>query len=82
MSVEEVPETAVPTLEAFQRPGRSAFTAALRFPLGWQAVSTVLLGASSFAQLETAAAAVARGPLDPAAFARPRARWAKLAAGG
>jgi aryl-alcohol dehydrogenase-like predicted oxidoreductase len=48
----------------------SLVEAALRFPLASDAVSTVLLGYSSLAHLETAAAAIARGPLPPAALAR------------
>jgi aryl-alcohol dehydrogenase-like predicted oxidoreductase len=42
--------------------------AALRFPLGHAGVSTVLLGYSSLDHLEAAAAAIARGPLPPAAY--------------
>jgi L-galactose dehydrogenase/L-glyceraldehyde 3-phosphate reductase len=57
----------------------SLVEAALRFPLGSPAVSTVLLGYSSLEQLETAAAAVARGPLPEAAMERLRERWAAMA---
>jgi L-galactose dehydrogenase/L-glyceraldehyde 3-phosphate reductase len=63
----------------------SLVDAALRFPLGQAAVSTVLLGYSSLAQLEDAAAAVARGPLSPAALERLSSawtRWSREAAGG
>jgi aryl-alcohol dehydrogenase-like predicted oxidoreductase len=52
---------------------------ALRFPLGSDAVSTVLLGFSDLAQLETAAIAVARGPLPPAALAALEGAWRALA---
>ena len=55
--------------------------AALRFPLGSEAVSTVLLGYSDQAQLEFAAAAMARGPLPPAALSRLGALWRSFAAG-
>jgi aryl-alcohol dehydrogenase-like predicted oxidoreductase len=54
----------------------SLVEAALRFPLGTREVSTVLLGYSSQAHLEEAAAAVARGPLPAAALARLEALWA------
>ena len=60
----------------------SLVEAALRFPLGSDAVSTVLLGYSSLAHLEYAAAAIARGPLPPAALARLEAAWRGLGAGG
>jgi aryl-alcohol dehydrogenase-like predicted oxidoreductase len=53
--------------------------AALRFPLGSEAVSTVLLGYSSLEHLEYAAAAVARGPLPAAALDRLREAWQRLA---
>jgi aryl-alcohol dehydrogenase-like predicted oxidoreductase len=46
----------------------SLVEAALRFPLASEGVSTVLLGYSSLEQLETAAAAVAKGPLPPEAL--------------
>jgi L-galactose dehydrogenase/L-glyceraldehyde 3-phosphate reductase len=48
----------------------SLVEAALRFPLASDAVSTVLLGYSSLEHLEGAAAAIARGPLPPAALDR------------
>lgn len=49
--------------------------AALRFAIGHAAVSTVLLGYSSLEQLETAAAAVSKGPLPPRALARLVTLW-------
>src|SRR5262249_17056961 len=55
--------------------------AALRFPLGSDAVSTVLLGYSSEEHLETAAAAMEKGPLPPAALARLQACWKDIARG-
>jgi aryl-alcohol dehydrogenase-like predicted oxidoreductase len=58
---------------------QSLVEAALRFPLGSEAVSTVLLGYSSLEHLEAAAAAVGKGPLPPEAFARLAASWAELA---
>lgn len=57
----------------------SLVEAALRFPLGADAVSTVLLGYSSLEQLEYAAAAVAKGPLPGAAVDRLVAFWKQLA---
>ena len=44
-------------------------------------MSTVLLGYSDLGHLEHAAAAVARGPLPPAALARLTSLWADLARG-
>ena len=58
----------------------SLVEAALRFPLASPSVSTVLLGYSSQDQLEAAAAAVAKGPLSPAAFARLETAWKEMAA--
>ncbi len=58
---------------------QSLVEAALRFPLGSEAVSTVLLGYSTLEHLEAAAAAVAKGPLPPSAFARLAASWAEMA---
>jgi aryl-alcohol dehydrogenase-like predicted oxidoreductase len=55
--------------------------AALRFPLGSDAVSTVLLGYSSQEQLEVAAAAMEKGPLSPAALRRGEACWQAMARG-
>jgi aryl-alcohol dehydrogenase-like predicted oxidoreductase len=57
----------------------SLVEAALRFPLGSSAVSTVLLGYSSQDQLEAAAAAIAKGPLSSDAVARLEAAWSDLA---
>jgi aryl-alcohol dehydrogenase-like predicted oxidoreductase len=59
----------------------SLVEAALRFPLGSDAVSTVLLGYSSLEHLEGAAAAMAKGPLSPAARARLDACWRDMARG-
>lgn len=59
----------------------SLVEAALRLPLGSDAVSTILLGYSDLTQLEAAVAAVARGPLPTAAMARLRAWWAESAPG-
>jgi aryl-alcohol dehydrogenase-like predicted oxidoreductase len=70
-------------LDALVREGHvgSLVEAALRFPLGHAAVSTVLLGYSSLEHLERAAAAIARGPLSPAAMARLATLWDELARG-
>jgi aryl-alcohol dehydrogenase-like predicted oxidoreductase len=59
----------------------SLVEAALRFPLGSDAVSTVLLGYSSLEHLEAAAAAVAKGPLSPDALARLEVCWNDMASG-
>jgi len=59
----------------------SLVEAALRFPLGSHAVSTVLLGYSSLEHLEAAAAAVAKGPLSLEAFDRLSACWGEMARG-
>jgi aryl-alcohol dehydrogenase-like predicted oxidoreductase len=48
---------------------RSLVEASLRLPLAAEAVSTVLLGYSSLEHLETAAAAIAKGPLPTEALA-------------
>jgi aryl-alcohol dehydrogenase-like predicted oxidoreductase len=58
----------------------SVVEAALRFPLGSDAVSTVLLGYSTIEQLEYAAASVAKGPLPKTALARLSAVWSRFAA--
>src|SRR5262249_61047827 len=70
-------------LEALVREGHagSLVEAALRFPLGSEAVSTGLLGYSSQDHLEYAAAAMAKGPLPPAALDRLAGLWRDLAAG-
>jgi L-galactose dehydrogenase/L-glyceraldehyde 3-phosphate reductase len=57
----------------------SLVEASLRFALGDDAVSTVLLGYSSLEHLEYAATAVAKGPLPAAAVARLATLWARLA---
>jgi len=58
----------------------SLVEAALRFPLGADAVSTVLLGYSTIEQLEYAAASVAKGPLPKAALDRLSTIWRQFAA--
>jgi aryl-alcohol dehydrogenase-like predicted oxidoreductase len=60
----------------------SLVEAALRFPLGFDAVSTLLLGYSSQEHLEVAAAAVGKGPLSPAGLRRAEACWQEMARGG
>lgn len=69
------------TFRALVKEGHAASVveAALRFPLGSEAVSTVLLGYSSLDHLEGAAAAVAKGPLSSEAQSRLAACWAELA---
>jgi len=57
----------------------SLVEAALRFPLGSPAVSTVLLGYSTLEHLEDAAAAVAKGPLPPAAIDTLGGAWRRFA---
>jgi L-galactose dehydrogenase/L-glyceraldehyde 3-phosphate reductase len=59
----------------------SLVEAALRFPLGSEAVSTVLLGCSGQEHLEAAAAAVAKGPLSATALDRLAASWREMAPG-
>src|SRR5262245_50206784 len=68
-------------LEGLVRAGHagSLVEAALRFPLGSPAVSTVLLGYSTLEHLEYAASAVARGPLPPAALDTLGEAWRRLA---
>src|SRR6185436_3090838 len=68
------------TFRALVKEGHAAslVEAALRFPLGSEAVSTVLLGYSSLDHLEGAAAAVAKGPLSSEAQSRLAACWAEL----
>jgi aryl-alcohol dehydrogenase-like predicted oxidoreductase len=67
-------------LEGLVRDGHAAslVEAALRFPLGSPAVSTVLLGYSTLEHLEYAAAAVAKGPLPPAALDALGEAWRRL----
>jgi L-galactose dehydrogenase/L-glyceraldehyde 3-phosphate reductase len=57
----------------------SLVEAALRFVTGTPEVSTALLGYSSLEHLETAAAAVARGPLPAPALARLADVWKTFA---
>ncbi len=57
----------------------SVVEAAFRFALTADALSTMLIGTSDLAQLEVAAAAVAKGPLPAPAMDRLRTIWAKLA---
>ncbi len=65
-------------LEPLVREGHAAslVEAGIRFAIGHDGMSTVLVGYSTLDQLEQAAAAVARGPLPPAALARLAALWA------
>jgi aryl-alcohol dehydrogenase-like predicted oxidoreductase len=71
------------TLRVLVREGHAAslVEAALRFPLGSDAVSTVLLGYSSLEHLEGAAAAVAKGPLSAEALAGLESCWKEMARG-
>lgn len=57
----------------------SLVEASLRFAVGADGVSTILLGYSSLEQLEYAAKCVAKGPLPAAALARLRELWTGLA---
>jgi L-galactose dehydrogenase/L-glyceraldehyde 3-phosphate reductase len=57
----------------------SLVEASLRFALTSDVVSTILLGYSSLEHLETAAAAINRGPLPAAALERLDAIWSGLA---
>lgn len=57
----------------------SLVEASLRFAVGADGVSTILLGYSSLEQLEYAATCVAKGPLPAAALARLRELWTGLA---
>jgi aryl-alcohol dehydrogenase-like predicted oxidoreductase len=52
--------------------------AAYRFIITHDAVSTVLVGASTIDHLEQAAAAVIKGPLPPAALARLGELWKEI----
>jgi aryl-alcohol dehydrogenase-like predicted oxidoreductase len=54
---------------------RSLPEAAYRFIISHDAISTVLVGASTMEHLEEAAAAVIKGPLPPAALARINEIW-------
>jgi aryl-alcohol dehydrogenase-like predicted oxidoreductase len=71
-------------LDALVREGHagSVVEAALRFPLGSPAVSTVLVGYSTLEHLEYAAASMAKGPLPAAAMERLEALWRGWAGGG
>lgn len=53
----------------------SVIEAALRFAVTGDALSTVLIGCSDLAQLDFAVAAVAKGPLSPAALSTLKAIW-------
>jgi aryl-alcohol dehydrogenase-like predicted oxidoreductase len=69
-------------LDALVREGHagSLVEAAIRFAIGHDAVSTVLVGYSSLEHLEYAAASVNKGPLSAAALDRLRALWGQLGA--
>jgi aryl-alcohol dehydrogenase-like predicted oxidoreductase len=54
--------------------------AAYRFVISHEAISTVLVGASTIEHLEEAAAAVIKGPLPPAALARIAELWRETGA--
>ncbi len=58
----------------------SLVEAAFRFVIAEDGVTTALVGVSSIEQLETAAAAVEKGPLPVAALERLGQIWASLAA--
>lgn len=58
----------------------SLVEASMRFAISTPAVSTVLLGYSSFEHLQYAAACVAKGPLPTATIERLTALWQQLAA--
>jgi aryl-alcohol dehydrogenase-like predicted oxidoreductase len=57
---------------------RSLPEAAYRFIVSHEAISTVLVGASTIEHLEEAAAAVIKGPLPPAALARIAELWEEI----
>jgi len=57
----------------------SLIEAALRFVISNDAMTTVLVGTSTVAQLETAVTAVNKGPLPRAALAQVAAIWRELA---
>lgn len=57
---------------------RSLPEAAYRFIIGHDAISTVLVGASTIEHLEDAAAAVVKGPLPPAALTRLNELWKEM----
>jgi aryl-alcohol dehydrogenase-like predicted oxidoreductase len=58
----------------------SLVEASMRFAISTPAVSTALLGYSSFEHLQYAAACIARGPLPAATLERLTALWQQLAA--
>ena len=58
----------------------SLIEAALRFVISNDAMTTVLVGTSTIAQLETAAAAIDKGPLPSAALDQLPGLWRTLAA--
>src|SRR5262249_56520052 len=68
-------------LGALVREGHASnlIEATIRLAVGSDAVSTVLVGYSSVEHLETAAAAVNRGPLPQAALDRLAVLWSGLA---
>ena len=70
--------------EALVRAGHagSLIEAALRFVISNDAMTTVLVGTSTIAQLETAAAAVDKGPLPSAALEQLPGLWRTLAGEG
>jgi aryl-alcohol dehydrogenase-like predicted oxidoreductase len=57
---------------------RSLPEAAYRFIISHDAISTVLVGASTIEHLEDAAAAVLKGPLPPAALTRLNELWKEM----
>ncbi len=57
---------------------RSLPEAAYRFIISHDAISTVLVGASTLEHLEEAAAAVIKGPLPPAALGRLNDLWKEM----
>jgi aryl-alcohol dehydrogenase-like predicted oxidoreductase len=60
----------------------SLIEAALRFVISNEAMTTVLVGTSTIAQLETAAAAIGKGPLPRAALEQLSGIWRTLASQG
>ena len=59
-----------PSAEIAEGFAGSLTEAATRFSLSHPGVGTILVGIATPAQFDTALAAVAKGPLPPAAFAR------------
>ncbi|HEV8613894.1 MAG TPA: hypothetical protein VGU22_00220, partial [Methylomirabilota bacterium] len=66
---------------ALVKEGHAASTveASVRLAVGVEGVSTILLGYSTLEHLESAAAAVGKGPLPAPALARLDAAWKDLA---